>query len=78
MQEPANAHQSFSSETVPTLSRTYPVMEFLVEKLTTMSRLPAFADLKNAIKAGLANLEKWYLTIDKRDAVVIVLGECYN
>jgi hypothetical protein len=58
MQKLANAHQSFLSKTVLTLSHTYPVMEFLVEKLTTMSRFPAFADLKDAIKAGLANLKE--------------------
>jgi hypothetical protein len=53
-------------------------MEFLIEKLTTMTKLPAFSDLKEAIQAGLANLQKWYWTIDKRDAVVIVLGVCYD
>jgi hypothetical protein len=53
-------------------------MEFLIEKLTTMTKLSAFEDLKEAIEAGLSNLQKWYWTIEKRNAVVIVLGEYYD
>jgi hypothetical protein len=74
-QEPAAAHQSFSSQTVPTLSRGVPILEYLIEKWTNMANLPEFAATKAAIKAGIASLRKWYWRVDKCDAAYIALGE---
>jgi hypothetical protein len=62
---------------VPTLSQTAPILEFLHENLKAMAQLPEFADLKEAIEAGIANLDKWYWVVDKCDTVVIVMREFF-
>jgi hypothetical protein len=72
--EPAAAHQSFSSESVPTLSRTIPILEFLIEKWSKMAEHPDFVEMKEPIQAGIENLHKWYWKVDKSDAAFIALG----
>jgi hypothetical protein len=73
-QEPAAAHQSFSSESVPTLSRSIPILEFLLEKWGAMAKLAEFDDMRDAIEAGAENLRKWYWALDKNDAPFISLS----
>jgi hypothetical protein len=73
-QEPATAHQSFSSESVPMLLRSIPILEFLLEKWDAMARHPDFSDMHNAIEASASNLRKWYWALDKNDAPFISLS----
>jgi hypothetical protein len=59
---------------VPTLHRVIPVLEFLIERWTNMSQLARFTELKDALDAGLVNLQKWYWNVDHNDAYFIGLG----
>jgi hypothetical protein len=59
---------------VPTLHRVISVLEFLIERWTNMSQLARFAELKDALDAGLANLQKWYWDVDSNNAYFISLG----
>jgi hypothetical protein len=56
---------------VPTLSQTAPILELLHENLKAVGQLPEFAELKEVIQAGMANLEKWYRVVDKCNTVII-------
>jgi hypothetical protein len=50
------------------------VLEFLQEAWTNMADHPKFADISDAINAGLENLNKWYRKIDDTDVYFICLG----
>ena len=41
-----------------------------------MAAHPKFADISDAINAGLENLNKWYRKIDDTDIYFICLGAC--
>ena len=64
MQHPALAQQVFSSERVPTVSRIFPTIEFLLSSLEAAQREKAFAPIRGAITAGISNLTKWYQKLD--------------
>lgn len=74
IQEPANAQQTFSSSTDPTVFRTIPVLEFMQEAWENMARVPKFQDFKPALEAGLDNLRKWYRKVNETDVYFICLG----
>jgi hypothetical protein len=73
-QEPAEAHQSFSSSTHPTIWHTILVLKYLQETWSTMELSSKFTEISLAIRAGLDNLEKWYCTTEKTDTYFICLG----
>jgi hypothetical protein len=60
MQHPALAQQGFSSEHVPTVSRVFPMTEFLLSSLEAAENSPTFMPIHKAIMAGVLNLTKWY------------------
>jgi hypothetical protein len=74
LQEPANAHQSFSATSEPTVWRTIPVLEYLHETWTNMAGASKFDALSVAINSGLNNLSKWYRKTDDTDVYFICLG----
>ena len=73
-QEPATAKQTFSSSREPTVWRTIPVLEFLLQSWENMADLPKFAEVEHAIRKGLENTIKWYRKVDDTDAYFICLG----
>ena len=73
-QEPATAKQTFSSSREPTVWRTIPVLEFLLQSWENMADLPKFAEVEHAIHKGLENTIKWYRKVDDTDAYFICLG----
>ena len=73
-QEPATAKQTFSSAREPTVWRTIPVLEFLLQSWENMADLPKFSELGHAIRKGLENINKWYRKVNDTDAYFICLG----
>ncbi|KAK7034322.1 HAT family dimerization domain-containing protein [Favolaschia claudopus] len=74
LQEPANIQQSFSSARHPTVWRTLPLLEALAETWRNMAATERFADMRDAIYAGLENVEKWYPKTDDTDVYFICLA----
>jgi hypothetical protein len=74
IQEPATAKQTFSSSSEPTVWRTIPVLEFLLQSWENMAELPKISELKPALHKGLANINKWYRKVNDTDAYFICLG----
>ncbi|RDB19397.1 hypothetical protein Hypma_013487 [Hypsizygus marmoreus] len=72
--EPREAQSCFSSETVPTVGKTLPILECLQERWTTFASLPKFAPVKDAIEKGLKKLRKWYKATDATDMYFICLA----
>ena len=73
-QEPANATQSFSPSSHPTVSRTIPVLEYMQTAWENMANNPKFEVVEDAIQAGLKNLGKWYRKVDETDVYFICHG----
>jgi hypothetical protein len=73
-QEPASAKQSFSSAHEPTVWRTIPVLEFLLQSWENMADHPKFSEVEHAICKGLKNIDKWYCKVNDTDAYFICLG----
>ena len=73
-QEPATAKQTFSSAREPTVWRTIPVLEFLLQSWENMADLPKFSEVEHAIRKGLENIDKWYRKVNDTDAFFICLG----
>lgn len=73
-QEPATAKQTFSSAHDPTVWRTIPVLEFLLQSWENMANLPKFSEIEPAIRKGLENINKWYRKVNDTDAYFICLG----
>jgi hypothetical protein len=73
-QEPASAKQSFSSACDPTVWRTIPVLEFLLQSWENMAGLSKFSKVEPAIQKGLKNIDKWYRKVNDTDAYFICLG----
>jgi hypothetical protein len=73
-QEPATAKQTFSSAREPTVWRTIPVLEFLLQSWENMADLPKFSEVEDAIRKGLENIDKWYRKVNDTDAYFICLG----
>ena len=73
-QEPATAKQTFSSAVEPTVWRTIPVLEFLLQSWENMSEIQKFSTVKDAILKGLENIDKWYRKVNDTDAFFICLG----
>ncbi|THG98389.1 hypothetical protein EW026_g3789 [Hermanssonia centrifuga] len=69
-----DAHQSFSSETCPTVWQTIPTLECLQRRWEIMADTPKFAPVQSAIQAGLAKLQKWYMAIDQTDIYYVCLA----
>ena len=51
-------------------------MEFLQEMWGTMVKVPKFNELKDAISAGLQNMDKWYRKTNDTNVYFICLGKC--
>lgn len=73
-QEPATAKQTFSSAKEPTVWRTIPVLEFLLQSWENMAELPKYYEVEHAIRKGLENIDKWYRKVNDTDAYFICLG----
>jgi hypothetical protein len=78
MQHPALAQQVFSSERVPTVSRVFPTIEFLLTSLEAAERDATFRPIRGAITAGLSNLSKWYCKLDHCHVYVVSNGASNN
>lgn len=74
LQEPATAKQTFSSAREPTVWRTIPVLEFLLQSWENMADLPKFSEVEDAIRKGLENIDKWYRKVNDTDAYFICLA----
>jgi hypothetical protein len=74
IQHPALAQQAFSSERVPTVSRVFPTIEFLLTSLEAAEKNPSFAPIRNAITAGISNLTKWYRRLDACPVYAVSTG----
>ena len=74
LQEPANAQQSFSTSSHPTVWRTIPVLEFLQETWGDMATSSKFGSISPSIDAGLKNLSKWYRKTDDTSVYFVCLG----
>jgi hypothetical protein len=68
------AKQTFSSARAPTVLRTIPVLEFLLQSWENMAELPKFSEVEHAIRKGLENINKWYRKVNNTDAYFICLG----
>ena len=68
------AKQTFSSAIEPTVWRTIPVLEFLLQSWENMSEIQKFSTVKDAILKGLENIDKWYRKVNDTDAFFICLG----
>ena len=75
LQEPANAQQSFSLSTSPTVWHIIPTLKFLQDRWESMACISKFAIMSDAIKLGLENLQKWYRKTDDTEVYFICLGE---
>lgn len=75
MQEPADAQQSFSSNTQSTVSRTLPVLECLRDTWESMAATEKYESVAPSISAGLANIHKWYGKTDDTDVYFVNLGK---
>ncbi|KAN0130476.1 Ribonuclease H-like domain containing protein [Lactarius tabidus] len=58
LRHPALAQQQFSSECVPTISRVFPTIEFLLMSLKAGEKDATFTPIGSAITAGILNLTK--------------------
>jgi len=74
LREPATAKQTFSSAREPTVWRTIPVLEFLLQSWENMAELPRFSEVEHAIQKGLENINKWYRKVNDTDAYFICLA----
>ena len=74
MQHPAQAQQVFSSQRTPTVSRVFPVIEFLLTALEAAQKDPKFESIEFAIAAGVSNLEKWYRKLDACNVYAVCNG----
>jgi hypothetical protein len=73
LREPALSCQSFSHATRPTVYRALPVIEAMQEKWERMAKNPKYTQIIPALKAGLANLRKWYRSLDNSSIYFICL-----
>ncbi|GLB42145.1 putative hAT family C-terminal dimerisation region [Lyophyllum shimeji] len=74
LQEPRDAQAQFSSETMPTVARTLPILECLQERWENFADLFKFARVKAAIMKGLEKIRKWYTKTDDSDMYFICLA----
>ena len=74
-QEPANAQQSFSSSSSPTVWRIIPTLGFLQDTWENMAKLPKFCTIADAIQSGLENLRKWYRKTDDTNVYFVCFGK---
>jgi endonuclease IV len=74
MQHPALAQQQFSSECIPTVSRVFPIIEFMLTSLEAAEKDVTFTPIRHAISAGISNLSKWYHTLDTCHVYVVSNG----
>jgi len=65
---------AFASERSPTVGRTLPILECLIECWSTFAQLKKFAKVKHALEIGIAKLCKWYKSTDNTDMYFIALG----
>ncbi|KAG6903521.1 hypothetical protein DXG01_000457, partial [Tephrocybe rancida] len=72
--EPRDAQTQFSSEKFPTVSKTLPILEYLIERWDNFARLPKFAKIAYAIRKGLEKIQKWYNKTDDSNMYFICLG----
>lgn len=73
LREPALSCQSFSHATRPTVYRAFPVIESMQQKWERMAKNSKYAQIVPALEAGLANLRKWYRTLDDSSIYFICL-----
>jgi hypothetical protein len=70
-QDVTKAQHSFSSETKATVAKAIPTLEWLQTRWEQMAKHGRYRSLAPAIRAGLANLLKWYRELDASDAYAI-------
>jgi hypothetical protein len=74
MQDSNDIQQYFSSEQLPTLWRTLPIIEQLQTAWEEKRDSDKFALYKDAINDGLRKLRKYYSRIDSKPAIILALG----
>ena len=75
LKEPATATQSFSLATIPSLSCSIPVLEFLIQSWEDFCSDFKYKALSDALGAGLQNLGKWYHSTGESNAYFITMGK---
>ena len=74
MQDSNDIQQYFSSEQLPTLWRTLPIIEELQTTCEAKRDSDKFALYKDAIDDGLSKLQKYYSRMDSKPAIILALG----
>jgi hypothetical protein len=74
MQDSNDIQQYFSTERLPTLWRTLPVLEELQTAWEAKKDLFEFALYEAAIDDGLSKLRKYYSRMDSKPAFILALG----
>ncbi|KAF8258738.1 ribonuclease H-like domain-containing protein [Lactarius quietus] len=64
LKHPALAQQEFSSKRIPTVSRIFPTIKFLLMSLEAAKKNTVFKPIRSSITAGITNLTKWYRKLD--------------
>lgn len=68
------AQANFSSETLPTVWKTIPILELLQTQWETMLEHPKFLPVYPGIIKGLERLKKWYRRTNDTDAYFVNLA----
>ncbi|KIJ46242.1 hypothetical protein M422DRAFT_46259 [Sphaerobolus stellatus SS14] len=71
--EPAATQASFPSETVPTIWKLLPTLEFMQTHLEDMQRDPEFASVKHSLENALKVLAKYYQKADAMSTNIVTL-----
>jgi hypothetical protein len=74
MQDSNDIQQYFSSEQLPTLWRTLPILEELQTAWEAKRDSDQFALYEAAINDGLRKLQKYYSRMDSKPAYILALG----
>ena len=67
----AKQHNELSKEDTPTCSQLYPTLEMLMSDWEELLENKGFESVHNALRAGIALLEKYYHCMDDTNAYFI-------
>ena len=72
----ADRHNELSVEDSPTCSKVYPLLELLLSEWEDLLEDDTYAPVHDALRAGIAGLEKYYRKADDTSAYFISHGVC--
>ena len=73
IQDANKYHQLSSTTRSPTLHQVIPTLESLASRWERKLENPVYAPFRQALEAGLAKLNKYYLKLDDCDAYILAL-----